>query len=349
MRILIILLLNLSIWAGVVNFKGHKLSTIRIGRDEYVSLSSIASLYNTKVSYEKKFERYRVRVNKREIIFIPDNPVVLINGKGRNLPLPIKRIGKEIFIPVYFAEDIFPDIPKRKRPKKIKLIVIDPGHGGKDPGAISRGGLKEKFCNLDIARRVKKKIEKRLGIKVVMTRNRDIFIPLSERTQIANRLHADLFISIHNNSCNSSRLRGMETYFLSVARTSWARAVEARENAAIRYELPDTSLAHLRTVDLILHDLAQNEFLKESEDLAACIQEETAPLIRIPNRGLNQAGFYVLRGAFMPAVLVEGAFLSNPTEEVLLRKGSFRDKIAEGIYRGVKRFIRDYEKKFSDR
>ncbi len=349
MRNFIILFLNLSLWAGTVNFKGHKLSTIKIGRDEYVSLNSIASLYNVKVSYEKRWERYRVRVDKREIIFIPDNPVVLINGEGKNFPLPVKRMGKTVFIPVYFIDDIFPDIPERRRPKKIKLIVIDPGHGGKDPGAISRGGLEEKFCNLDIAKRVKEKIEKRLGIKVVMTRDRDIFIPLSERAQIANRLHADLFISIHNNSCNNSRLRGMETYFLSVARTSWARAVEARENAAIRFELPDTSLAYLRTVDLILHDLAQNEFLKESEDLAACIQEETAPLIRIPNRGLNQAGFYVLRGAFMPAVLVECAFLSNPTEEALLRKGSFRDKIAEGIYRGVKRFVRNYEKKLSGR
>ncbi len=231
------------------------------------------------------------------------------------------------------------------RPKRwVKRIVVDPGHGGKDSGAVGKNGLKEKDCNLDIARRLKTKLEKELGVTVLLTRDRDVFIPLNGRTEFANTRNAQLFISIHNNAAPSfAQTRGFETYFLSEARTTWARAVEQRENASIRFELPDTNLAHLNAASLILTDMAQNEFLRESSRMAELVQETAAPFAGIPNRGLNQAGFFVLRGAFMPAILVEGAFVSNYNEERLLRSPEFRERMAEGICRGVKKFVYEYE------
>ncbi len=222
----------------------------------------------------------------------------------------------------------------------IDIIVIDPGHGGIDPGAVGKKGLYEKDCNLDISLKLKKLLRDSLKVKVVLTREDDSYLSLGARTKIANRNRADLFVSVH---CNASKKKkdaaGMETYFLSEAKTDEARATAALENSAIKFDEPrkfDSDLSW------ILFDLAQSEFLQESSDLAEFIQDEAAPLITIPNRGINQANFYVLNGAFMPAVLVESAFISNTGEEKLLKDSKFRSKLALGIFRGIRKFIEKY-------
>jgi N-acetylmuramoyl-L-alanine amidase len=233
--------------------------------------------------------------------------------------------------------------------KKITTIVLDPGHGGRDPGAVGKAGLKEKVVNLYVALRLKTKLEA-IGLRVVLTRTDDRYVSLSDRVKFARLGNADLFISIHSNAAVRDRKkRGFETYFLSDAKTDWERAVAARENAAIQFEVSDTNPITTNDLGLILSDLAQNEFLVESQQLAAAIQEASAGACGIPSRGVMQANFYVLRVNFMPAVLVECGYVSNPAEEKLLTKNEFREKIAAGIFLGIKKFISEYEKKFAEK
>jgi N-acetylmuramoyl-L-alanine amidase len=231
--------------------------------------------------------------------------------------------------------------------KKISTIVLDPGHGGKDPGAEGRIGLKEKLANLGIALRLKKRLET-IGIRVLVTREDDRYVSLADRVQFAKFANADLFVSVHCNAGVRDRKKhGLETYFLSDAKTDWERAVAARENAAVQFEVNDTNPITNNDLSLILSDLAQNEFLSESQQLAGNIQEATAATCRMSNRGVMQANFYVLRVNFMPAVLVECGYVSNTAEEKLLLKKDYWEKVASGIFNGIKRFVTEYEKKYA--
>ncbi|UCG91254.1 MAG: N-acetylmuramoyl-L-alanine amidase [candidate division WOR-3 bacterium] len=230
--------------------------------------------------------------------------------------------------------------------KQVKLIVIDPGHGGIDPGAIGKKGLYEKDVNLDLAKMLRDFIEDSLGIRVVLTREKDAYLSLKARTNIANLNGADIFVSIHcNASAQSSRERGFETYFLSEARTDAARAVEARENASLKFDGIEPSDD---IISFILHDLAQSEYLQESNRLAEFVQTSAENVLDIPARRVNQAGFYVLRGAFMPAILIESAFISNREEEQLLRNKSFKKRLAYCMFQGLKDFIADYQRRLNN-
>ncbi len=225
----------------------------------------------------------------------------------------------------------------------IDLIVIDPGHGGEDTGAKGPGGVLEKEVVLEISKKVAEALRDK-GFKVVLTREEDIFIPLGERTAFANRKGADLFISIHANAAKRKQASGSETYFLSRAKNDEARAVAALENASLRFEKPEFEVEGMEDLDFILLDMVQNEFLKESQDLAALIQDYMEDRLPIPNRGVDQAGFFVLNKAYMPAVLVETAFISNANEAKLLKKDSFQEKIAKAITDAATKFKEKYEK-----
>lgn len=226
--------------------------------------------------------------------------------------------------------------------RKIGRIVLDAGHGGKDPGAVGRAkGTEEKGLTLDIVKRLKTRLEQQ-GYSVILTRDSDAYVSLGERSKLANRSRADLFVSIHINSAPNREACGFETYFLSEAKTDWERAVAARENADLDSG-PDGNGFGPGDLGLILADLAQNEYLHESSELAGQIQVQTAPYARIKDRGVRQANFYVLRNDYMPAVLVECGFLSNKSEEKLLRQPQHREKLAEGVFRGIKGFCGQYE------
>ena len=234
----------------------------------------------------------------------------------------------------------------KKITTKIARIVIDPGHGGIDPGAVGKKGLYEKDANLLIARRLQTLIKDSLGVNAVLSRESDVYLSLKERTDLANRSSADLFISVHcNASPKSSKSRGFETYFLSEARTNEARAVAAIENASLKF---DGIEEPKNEIEYILYDLAQNAFLQESNTLAEFVQNSAERLLSIPARGISQAGFYVLRGAFMPAVLVECAFLSNPEEEKLLKTADFKEKLVYCIYTGLKEYVAEYERRMNN-
>jgi N-acetylmuramoyl-L-alanine amidase len=214
---------------------------------------------------------------------------------------------------------------------------------------VGQRGTYEKDINLDIALKLKTILEDDCGLIVVMTRSDDTFIPLNQRTALANKEAADLFISVHCNAAPRKKralktLRGFETYFLSVARTDDARATAAMENSAVDFEQPDKKVRDQDEVSFILWDMIQNEFLTESSDLAELVQEGVKGRVTIPSRGISQAGFYVLNGAYMPAVLIETAFISFKDEEKLLKTDAFREKLARGIAGGIAGFARKYQR-----
>ncbi len=227
---------------------------------------------------------------------------------------------------------------------RIDLVVIDPGHGGRDPGAIGRKGLKEKDVVLDIANRLSKKLKQK-GIKVILTRSRDEFIPLDERTAIANRNRADLFLSIHANAAFTRRANGFETYYVSEAVDDHARAVAAIENSVLELERKGVRKKMDDTLHAILWDLAYTEFRVESIEWGEIVQQELNRKIRGENRGVKPGPFYVLKGAQMPSLLVEVGFISNVVEENRLRKSSYREKITEALADSILRYKRLYEKK----
>ncbi len=221
---------------------------------------------------------------------------------------------------------------------KIGRIVIDAGHGGHDTGTIGPTGLMEKDLCLDVALRLGKLIQQRLpGAEVVFTRAEDSFVPLENRTAIANQSRADLFLSIHANSSRDHKARGVETYYLNFAASPEAMEVASRENA-----LSQSSVHELQ--DLV-KKIARNEKIDESRELAADIQEALSRRLQrvsriLKNRGVRKAPFVVLIGANMPSVLSEVSFLSNPTDEQLLKKPENRQRVAEGLYHGVESYLK---------
>lgn len=218
---------------------------------------------------------------------------------------------------------------------KTRTIVIDPGHGGKDPGAIGRHGLMEKNIVLDVGHRLQRLIKDKIGAKVIMTREEDVFVPLEERTAIANRHGADLFISIHVNSSRRKGARGVETYLLGKATDKNAMDTAMRENSAT-----EKSLGALQ---LILHDLLTTAKKEESLRLAHYVHgniiERLEPRYKAVNLGVKQAPFFVLVNAGMPSILAEISFISNPDEERLLAKEEYRQEVAEAILDGIRKYI----------
>ena len=220
---------------------------------------------------------------------------------------------------------------------KIGRIVIDAGHGGHDTGTIGPTGLMEKDLCLDVALRFGKIVQQKLpGADIVFTRTDDTFIPLEERTHIANEAKADLFISIHANSSPDHGARGVETYYLNLRGSAEAMEVAARENSVSQENIHD--------LQDVVKRIAQTEKIDESRELAADIQDSLSKRIQktvkpVKNRGVRKAPFVVLIGADMPSILTEISFLSNASDEQLLKKPEHRQRIAEGVYQGVAAYL----------
>lgn len=218
----------------------------------------------------------------------------------------------------------------------VSRIVIDPGHGGRDPGALGKG-VSEAELVLDIALRLEKLLARQPGVEVVLTRRTDAYVPLEERTAIANREQADLFLSIHANASRNVQARGVETYFLNFATSPEAEAVAARENSA--------SERRMHNLNDIVKAIATNNKVHESRDFATLVQDSMVRRLagqnrEIRNLGVKQAPFVVLIGAAMPSVLAEISFVTNPREAQLLRSGSYRQRIAEALQDAVVKYQR---------
>jgi N-acetylmuramoyl-L-alanine amidase len=288
----------------------------------------------------------RLPARRVPTVAAPDPPA----SPPRPVPAPLEIDGWEPVRPnpraAARAETAVPLPPQANRAGSYSLarqlglgartIVIDAGHGGHDPGTIGRTGLQEKEVVLDVALRLEKLVRARLGAEVILTRGTDVFIPLEERTAIANSKGADLFLSIHANSSRSPRPRGIETYFLSFAADPHAEAVAARENAI--------SAATMKDLQSLVKAIALNSKLDESRDFASSVQESMVAGLKpyypqLQDRGVRTAPFYVLIGANMPSILAEIAFVSHPDEERMLRKSEHRERVAWSLYEGVRGYL----------
>ncbi len=223
----------------------------------------------------------------------------------------------------------------------IHTIVIDPGHGGKEVGAIGPGGMMEKDATLAICRKLADSLEKKLKARVVLTRTDDSVVSLDQRTAIANQYHADLFLSVHMNAAVVKGAHGSETYFLSVdASDELARKAAEVENASAKSAGQAVASSDLK---MILWDLAQQEYLNESSAFAKTIQEEMNRVTNVQSRGVKQAPFKVLVGATMPAALVEVAFITNPEEEARIKNDDFQNVVVGALTTAVQRYKTEYE------
>jgi len=240
------------------------------------------------------------------------------------------------------------ELEKQKNEWLIDTIVLDAGHGGHDPGALGYSGLKEKDIALAVTKKLGQLISKNLpGTKVVYTRKTDIFIPLWERTKIANENRGKLFISLHCNSNNNKKVRGFETYFLSADKdkNKQAQAVVLKENASIKFEKAEDQKRY-EGINFILATMAQSAFIRQSQYFASTIQNSFAKSLKplgMKDRGVKQGRFWVMVGATMPNVLIEMGFVSNKSEGIFMKKNSSQMKIALAIYEGIKKYKNDIE------
>ncbi len=254
---------------------------------------------------------------------------------------------KQVIVSLRTREDISDsllyELEKEREKWKIDTVVIDPGHGGKDPGAIGSAGTYEKHIVLEIAKALKRQLQKRLDAKIYLTRETDRFIPLRQRTRFANERGGKLFISIHADANRVRRVNGFTVYFMGPAKTEQARKVARFENSVIRFEASQDQYKSLSDLGFILGANAQNAYNRESQDLAAMIEQEISQHCDIKSHGVRQAGFYVLYGASMPNVLIESGYISNYSDEKKLRDKHFQKNLARAICDGILNFKHRYE------
>ncbi len=266
-----------------------------------------------------------------KVKLICDSEWVRINQENIRLPYPTKCRPDGVWISPAVLSYV-KNISKFGLNRVVK-VVIDPGHGGKDPGAMGNG-LREKDVVLDIARRLAKYL-KRAGVKVYMTRNSDVFIPLKERARKANKIMPDVFVSIHANASRSRSGRGIEVYYVSEKIDDSVRAVVAKENSVLKFEGGRAD----GEIEEILWDMIHTENRAESRKLARTLARNISRIMNSPNRGAKGAPFYVLKWTNVPSVLIEVGFISNPEEARKLADPVYRDRIARAIFEGLMAYL----------
>ena len=337
-----------------------------IKNNQFFSVNDLAKITNSKKFINDQTEKIIFYVDNKKIKVTNDIAFILIEDSLYQLSSKVIKDKNDYYLPIDSFFNIINNLSKdfsaaltsqtisfstkkitvtpnkkvdlsnEKQKWEFKTIVIDAGHGGKDPGAVGYRGTKEKDIALDVAKRLEKKLSKNLNVKIVMTRDEDIFLRLSERTKIANENNGSLFISIHTNAAEDRRASGFETFLIGPNKNEAAVRVAARENAVL--ELEGISGQKLTNEDLIKATIAQSAFASKSEQFASMVQGEIKKRVQSKDRGVKQAGFYVLMGASMPNVLVELGFISNPSEEKKLRSPQYRDQLATAIYRAVEQY-----------
>ncbi len=341
MRKILVIILTAIFMGGCVTLP-RKLPESEEAFPSYVELANFCKKHKLIYNFNTLDDVIYLSSSDIEARLLIDSLYFLCNGKLfflKKSPLYIKG---NIFLPVEIERIITLNPPvfrKKIKPISIKTIVIDAGHGGKDPGAISRKGLKEKYVTLKIARLLKKELQA-MGFKVYLTRSKDIYLTLKQRVQLAKIYNADLFISVHANSNRSRKVRGVEVYYLSENYfDSESKALVMAENAPLYSKKGEFS----KDTQRILWDLMCNEHNKESLDFANTIVY-TLRKMGFKVRSPRGAPFYVLKYAYVPSVLVEVGYLSNPYEERLLRKSYYQKQIVHGIALSVDLLNRRYSK-----
>jgi N-acetylmuramoyl-L-alanine amidase len=324
---------------------GENIATYSISGVTYYPLVTLCDLRAVTMQYDPLTRVVYLSKDLQHSSLRVGDALVLVNDNVLHLNSPVDVYQGAIVVPLQFKEQVFDvlfsrltPIHRRAAAAKIKLhkIVIDAGHGGNDPGAIGRNGLKEKDVNLDIAKKLSSLLRLE-GVETVFTRSTDKFIPLSTRVSIANHSGADLFISIHSNAARSRSLCGFEVYYVAPSVSDSQRAALTARSTSLN--LKDTEFSSdaqdLRT---IVWDMIYTNSRAESIDLSHSLCKIMDSSIDANILGVKNARFQVLKGITMPGILIEVGFVSNLNEERLLRTGAYREKLAEGILEG----IRDY-------
>ncbi len=336
--------LSAAVIYGCATVSPGSKTVCRISGIDYVSLVSVCSSAGVKAEYDAFSGKARLFNNKHEIVLRAGDDAMLYDGELRHLSRVLQVHRGSPVVASSCVEQLmllFGPAGTAITEKKpvfhgIKKVVIDPGHGGYDPGAIGRNGLKEKTVTLDVAKRLTS-ILRGSGVDVVMTRSTDVFIPLERRVEIANASGADLFISIHINASRQRSLNGFEVYYVSPQVNDYKRAREAAGEYSLR--LPEEEEKGLPyDVKRILWDMFYSYSRAESSALAGHICDKIACEMKMKILGVKNARFHVLRGANMPAVLIEAGFVSNPSEEAQLRNSRYRQRLAECIARGLESY-----------
>ena len=329
---------------------GFPVESFSANNTVYFPLLSLCRHFNILWDYDYIGRQVILRKANVEAKLLIDGSVVLVNGLPLDIEYPVITHNgftavplkfKEKVIDKFYLEAVPEEKPKYIFEKRVKKVVVDAGHGGHDPGAIGKTGLREKDVNLDIARRLAQLLGAQ-GIEVVMTRSTDKFISLPGRADIANRSGADLFISVHANSAASGKLSGFEVYYITEKVNDYTRALSSAKNADLNI---DNSSFYGSSLDLktALWDMVYASSRLESIRLAQNICELAERNMGLKILGVKGAPFYVLKGAQIPAVLVEVGFVSNSKEEKYLRNSFYRQQVAEAICDGITHYSRQYD------
>ena len=306
-------------------------SFVKIDDKIYHMIKNIKFFDNNFYAPLNSFMRLYTQFDNKDFI-VNYNEKVIIIKETNTVSQQIQEVDQE------FLNKI-----KNENNWKITTIVIDPGHGGKDPGAIGYHNIKEKHIVLDIAKELGSFLKKEMpNLKVIYTRDDDTFLGLKNRTAFANKNEGHMFLSIHANASTAKTARGFEIFLLQANSVDKAIDVAVRENASIFFE--DNPEEYEQ--NQMIASVSENMYLQESEKLAVSIQaavKKELPKTRM--RGIKQAGFYVLVGAAMPKVLIEAGFITNKSEAKLLNKSSYRSEMAYGIFKGVQAYINSHNSK----
>ncbi len=321
--------------------------TVIIDEVPYISAQSLCEVYNLNYHLDPIVRKVTLSKDGKEVRIMADSSGALLNDTLHTMNKEAKFYQGSVLIPRSFAyrtlAPFFRERPIKRKlvPAKvpgwpIKNVIIDPGHGGKDPGAVGKGGLMEKDVVLDIARRLKRKLNA-AGINVTLTRESDRFISLAQRARIANAKGVDFFISVHANASRSRWVNGVEVFYLSESIDDSWRSFQAAKNYDLNFEDPFCG----KDTPAILWDLILSEHRNSSVNLAEQVLHSLSRDLSQRNRGTKPARFYVLKGTNIPAILVEVGFISNVREEKRLKDAFYRDKIASAIIKGLIQYNRN--------
>lgn len=304
-----------------------------------VYLKDLCERYDIPLQWDHVARVATLKINGENVRVLAGSRIVLIGTEQVTLSAPIVMFRSSLKVPGDFKTKIIDRMESRLagRPSgffpRLRGVVIDAGHGGRDPGTIGSGGTQEKFIVLDIAQRLKRLLEQH-SLKVVMTRADDTFVDLKDRTQIASGAAADLFVSVHANSSPARSVFGVEVF--SLADLGPAEKREAQREANHQLMFKNTAMIkNPRDLDEILEDMLYVHKQAASRAFASQMAMTTAGVTKTKNRGCKESRFFVLRNTLIPAVLVEVGFLSNPKEEKLLVTPAYRQKIADGLAKSI--------------
>ncbi len=370
-----------QLWSASYKTPEFKLKIINIGKSAYVSVNDLVSALGLDSAFDVTYQKGKIYKRRHYAVYKIGYSTILVDNLLYRSNRVVRRWKGGVYIPVdaafvlcrhfygamkftrgkSYIRGVAVIVPKgdnsgrRTSPTihkkdRIGFIIIDAGHGGKDPGALGKGGLKEKHIALKLALKVERILKKKMPhIKVKLTRRTDRFIELARRTEIANRElrknYNGIFVSIHINASIVNRISGFETYFLSQNPTNEAaRKTAALENNVIILE-KKKGRKKFGDVELVEALMMTTQIQKESAVLAQCVQHSLKGEVRrSKSRGVHKADFFVLRGSLMPAILVECGFITNKKEARQLNSSSYQNKLAKGISQGVCDFIKKYNK-----